>query len=327
MANKKRDLTSTFNAVAIAGTGIAAATVGGLAAFGSMGFGTPLMLGGLAVIGPLWYLSRSMPRKPLEVFFPWLAIAREIVIKETKPLKMPLWQKLLRVNAAAAVIIALAQPQWNPDAVLEGQGPVMLVIDNGWAAARNWPHRITEMDRVIDRAEKQNRPIIMLATAASPDGTPPRISAAMTPNEARAMMKDMKPQAWAPDHKAVAEAVAAMSGSKPSALLLSDGVDDEDAASMIRVLKDKTDLTLVRDKDGNGPRLLIPTEAAQDTLTVTVRRIDKEKTDITISASDETGHILVQQKAAFKDGESEAKVVFKVTAHARRLRSRLSIDG
>lgn len=327
MANKKNDLTSTYNAAAIAGTGIAAATVGGLAAFGSLGFGAPLMLGGLAVIGPLWYLSRSMPRKPLEVLFPWLAIAREIVFKETKPLKMPLWQKLLRVNAAAAVIVALAQPQWNPDAVVEGQGPVMLVVDNGWAAARNWPHRVTEMDKAIDRAEKQNRPIIMLATAPGPEGTPPHISAAMSPNEARAMMKDLKPQAWPTDHKAVAEAVSAMSGSKPSALLLSDGVDDENATSMVQALKDKTDLTVVRDKDGNGPRLLMPTGATRDALTVTVRRIDKEKTGLTISASDETGHILVQEKAFFKDGESEAKVVFKVAANARRLWSKLSIDG
>jgi|GEM_PF-5851130 len=79
---------------------------------------------------------------------------------------MPLWQRILRLTAAGLIITGLAQPQWNTEAPLEGKGPVVLVDDNDWSAARNWSARIDQMKIVIERAESADRQIIVV-----PNGT------------------------------------------------------------------------------------------------------------------------------------------------------------
>ena len=42
---------------------------------------------------------------------------------------------------AGLVILALAHPLLNPGGGMPGIGPVLLVVDDGWAAARDWPAR------------------------------------------------------------------------------------------------------------------------------------------------------------------------------------------
>ena len=56
-----------------------------------------------------------------------------------------------------------------PVRALPGCGPVLLVIDNGWASAGEWPRRVQAANSVLDRAERAGRQAALLTTA--PDGT------------------------------------------------------------------------------------------------------------------------------------------------------------
>ncbi len=57
---------------------------------------------------------------------------------EETPARTPWWLLALRLLAAGLVIIALARPVLDAGTALAGKGPVLLVMDNGWAAANDW---------------------------------------------------------------------------------------------------------------------------------------------------------------------------------------------
>ncbi len=54
---------------------------------------------------------------------------------------------------AALIIFALARPVLNPDRQsFAGEGPLLLVVDNGWASAAHWPERREAIEAAIERA-------------------------------------------------------------------------------------------------------------------------------------------------------------------------------
>ena len=57
---------------------------------------------------------------------------------EETPARTPWWLLALRLLAAGLVIVALARPVLDAGTALAGKGPVLLVMDNGWASADDW---------------------------------------------------------------------------------------------------------------------------------------------------------------------------------------------
>ena len=81
--------------------------------------------------------------------------------------RTPWWLLLLRVLAAGLVIVGLAQPVLDAGSHLPGAGPVLLVVDNGWAAASDWPRRMQMANGVLDSAARAGRQAALLATVAA----------------------------------------------------------------------------------------------------------------------------------------------------------------
>ena len=48
---------------------------------------------------------------------------------------------------------------------LTGSGPVIIAVDNTWAAAAHWGERTRALERFIAEAEAQSRPVIIAPTA------------------------------------------------------------------------------------------------------------------------------------------------------------------
>ena len=108
---------------------------------GPLAFATPWILGGLVVLPGLWWLLRLTPPAPRTVPFPALMLLRDLVAREETPAKAPFWLLALRLALVALMILGLAGPLWHPEAPLAGSGPLALVVDDGWAAAADWPSR------------------------------------------------------------------------------------------------------------------------------------------------------------------------------------------
>ena len=108
---------------------------------GTLAFASPwllLALGGLPIV---WWLLRVTPPAPRRMPFPAIRLLLGLVPREETPARTPWWLILLRTVLAALVIVALAHPLLNPRSTLPGSGPLILVVDDGWAAAHDWPRR------------------------------------------------------------------------------------------------------------------------------------------------------------------------------------------
>jgi hypothetical protein len=180
--------------------------------FGALAFLNPWLLAGLAALPVIYWLLRTVPPRPRQVPFPATRILVGLEAKETTPAKTPWWLTLIRMLAATLVIFALAEPVFNPEreTALKGSGPVVVVVDNGWAAASRWALRTRMLDRLFAEAEGQSRPVVVVPTATATKSASVRIEA---PASARSAVSTLQPHPFEPDRLAALEALeAALAG-------------------------------------------------------------------------------------------------------------------
>src|ERR1700759_2276736 len=122
-------------------------------ALGSLAFVSPWLLVALAGLRVIWWLLRIPPPAPRRIAFPAIRLLLGLVPRDETPARMPLWLILLRMALAALVILAGAQPLLNPATRLTSTGPIILVVDDGWAAARDWPARQAALTDLLTEAE------------------------------------------------------------------------------------------------------------------------------------------------------------------------------
>ena len=187
-------------------------------------FAEPWILAALAVLPVLWFLLRVTPPAPRTENFPAIRLLLGLHAREETPARTPWWLLLLRLVAAGLVIVALARPVLDAVASMSGNGPVLLVIDNGWASAPDWSRRMEAAGAVLDRAGRAGRDVGVLATAADGAGEAPRVLGPMAVPEARSRLAAVVPRAWSPDRLAAAVALEGWGQAGTSVVYIGDGV-------------------------------------------------------------------------------------------------------
>jgi len=130
-----------------------------------LGFGAPAILIGLALLPLIWFLLRVTPPKPQREPFPPLKILKQIIRQETTAHKTPWWLALLRLMIAGLVIFALAQPMMQPRQLLVNErDPLVLMIDNGFAAKASWSDHLDVAKRLINEARHHDLPVYIVPT-------------------------------------------------------------------------------------------------------------------------------------------------------------------
>ena len=170
---------------------------------GSLSFAAPWALAALLALPALWWLLRITPPTPLRVVFPPLRLLLGLTAREETAAKSPLWLILLRVALAVAVIFGLSDPVLNAARGLGGQGPVIVVVDDGWAAARDWAGRQAAMAGLLDQAAREGRPVLLTGTAPT-GGAVPDLQVTRA-EEARTRALALEPKPWAGDRAATLE--------------------------------------------------------------------------------------------------------------------------
>ena len=135
---------------------------------GAFAFAAPGMLALLVALPAIYFLLRLIPPLPKLVRFPAIRLLVGLEPAEQTPMKMPWWLLLLRLLLATALILAVARPLLNPQAELPGRGPLLLVMDDGWSSAPGWATRTAHAERLIQRAERANRPVVLVGTSMHP---------------------------------------------------------------------------------------------------------------------------------------------------------------
>src|SRR5471030_1248270 len=106
-------------------------------------FAAPAALAALALLAALYIFLRVTPPRPREILFPPLRLLLGLDRKDQTPHRTPWPLLLLRIAIAAAIILAMAGPIWNAIALPGGgPGPLLVLLDDGWAAAPSWERRI-----------------------------------------------------------------------------------------------------------------------------------------------------------------------------------------
>ncbi|MEZ5787197.1 MAG: DUF4159 domain-containing protein [Xanthobacteraceae bacterium] len=188
-----------------------------------LAFAQPLVLIALAGLPVLWWLLRLVPPRPRRIEFPPTRLLFEIAPKEETPTRTPWWLTLLRLLLAALVIIAAAGPKWNPAvATAESRAPLLLLVDDGWAAASTWNARLRTARDLIAQAQADRRGVALvpLSDAARDISLEPA-------DAAEAQLRLVKPKPHAVERSQILPALGRFIGAAPDLEIvwLADGVD------------------------------------------------------------------------------------------------------
>ncbi|MGD0104717.1 MAG: DUF4159 domain-containing protein [Rhodopila sp.] len=292
-------------------------------------FVAPWVLIGLLALPLLWWLLRVTPPVPRSEIFPAVRFLLGLDATEETPARTPWWLLALRLLAAGLVIVALARPVLDAGTALAGKGPVLLVMDNGWAAADDWARRKEAAGALLDRAERAGRRAALLTTAQDGSGAPIAVSATMPVADLRARLAAMQPQPWPSDRTAAADALLAWHDNTGAALIyvpdgLTDGAGfDRFAAAM----RDTGSVTEICCDAASSPLLLPPTSEA-DRLVVHLAQAPRATaTEASVLAQSGDGRTLARTGLTVPPGASLASGPIPLPPELRNRLTRLVLDG
>lgn len=297
-------------------------------AFFPLALTAPWALLALPALPLLWWLLRVVPPPPRRVRFPAIHLLLGLSGAEDAAARTPWWVLALRLLLAAAVILAAAGPIWQPVQGLGGNGPLLLVVDDSWAAARDWAARRDFLDGTLARAERDNRPVMLLPTAPPPEGGPVQVSPPMSAAQARPLVAALAPKPWGTDRAGALAALRALPrDTVMSVLWLADGVADGNATALARALQSLGGG--VEMVSGRTARVLSPPQdgAARDRVEVLVRRLPAGPEPLAVRALDGDGRVVARSEIMLADGQDAANVVLTLPADLRNRLTRLEIEG
>ncbi len=293
-----------------------------------LGFAQPLVLLGLLSLPVLWWLLRLVPPRPRRINFPPTRLLFEIAPKEETPARTPWWLTLLRLTLAGLIIVAAAGPQWNPPIAATDRGaPLLILMDDGWAAAAAWDERLRTADEMIARADADGRGVAVLPLSETG-----RDISLQTAGAARVQVNQLKPKPHTLDRSEALPLIKRFlaAAKEVEIVWLSDGVDLGKGSEFIAGLKEAVGnrpLTVV--SGGIAiPHALAAADNAAGALTVKVLRAETGKAENgLVKAIDLKGLPLGEAQFAFAPGDREAEASIDLPVEIRNDVARLEIAG
>ncbi|MGQ0662519.1 MAG: DUF4159 domain-containing protein [Pseudomonadota bacterium] len=300
-----------------------------MSGLGALAFLTPWWLGALAGLPILYWLLRVTPPAPRRTRFPAIRLLLALKPKEETPAQTPLWLLALRLVLATWIILALAHPVLNPAARLDGPGPLVVVVDDGWGAARNWSERKTAIADLIERAERAERTVLLLTTAPSIAGEAPRASRLMPARDARTQGAAIEPKPWPVDRAAAAASLGGLDFAGPANVVyLADGLEDGEVAAFLERLQRLGPVEMVMDPPDRLARLLLAPVAEAGGMSLAAARADGGAPALGfLRASADDGRLLAREELRWMDGQTSASARIVLPTELRNRLSRLEIEG
>jgi Domain of unknown function (DUF4159)/Aerotolerance regulator N-terminal len=298
-------------------------------ALGSLAFASPWLLIGLAALPVIWWLLRVTPPAPRRIAFPAIRLLLGLVPREETPARTPLWLILLRILLAALVIFAVAHPLLNPQTRLASTGPILVIVDDGWAAARDWPARQSALNNLLAEAEREDRQVVLVTTAPSATNEPSGPLAPIRTADARAAVQAMQPKPWPADRQAALTRLQALSLPEANlAVWLSDGVADAQSGALATYLAERGSLRYLAAAPAEAPLLLAAGDAEANDLGVVLRSLPAPAPRLyQVRASGEDGRLLARVAATIEPGAKSVEVQLPMPTELRNRAARVEVEG
>ena len=299
---------------------------------GALAFLNPWLLGALAALPLIYWLLRTIPPRPRRVAFPPTRILLDLINREKTPAKTPWWLTLIRMAAAALVILALAEPVLNPnpDTALKGSGPVVIVVDNGWASSSRFAERTRLVDRLISEAEGQSRPVLIAQTAPAGKTQILRIEA---PNAARSTAAALQPQPFEPMRTETAALLErTLAGEAHASIIwLADGIDHDgktrEFADKLASLAGSSGVVVIQSRSGDEAMAAAAGLGRDGKLEAHILRADGAQRAGIALAFSARGQRLGEAPFEFGPGARSTTVRFEMPLELRNQVTRVEIAG
>ncbi len=298
-------------------------------ALGSLGFLAPWFLTALVILPAIWLLLRVTPPAPRQLRFPAIRLLFDLKQPEETAARTPWWLLLMRLALAALVIIGLAQPVLNPSTLARTSGPLLLVIDDGWAGARGWALKQAAALEEVERAERDGRAVALLATAPAAGGEAPAVVGPLRARDFRSRLQALQPKPWAVDRAA---ATAALDRFKVEgsvqALYFADGLNDPMMNGLAVKLQGLGALRVAAPTGEDLPVLLLPPDNRPGEVDLSLRRADGAVAMVgAVRAIAGDGRLLAREPLRFEAGAREATLRLRLPIELRNELARLEVDA
>ncbi|MEP3277454.1 MAG: DUF4159 domain-containing protein [Stappiaceae bacterium] len=298
-----------------------------MSGFLPIAFSSPWVLSALILLPAIWWLLRLVPPRPKEILFPPTRLLLDIENKEETPSQSPWWLTVLRLLMAAIVILALAGPIWRPAAgpVASASGPLWLILDNGWASAREWPERLSAAEAIIRQAENVGTPVLLAATA---DGTSQPLVPG-TAQEARDRLRALAPRSWPAKPNDLSDALqTAFTEAAPGNIIwMTDGLGGSEVdafAAKLASFGGDNDITLYQ-----APEMIVGLSDVRNLADKMIVEGNRSQAtgpnSLAVRAHDAKGLVLGQATMSFNDGEAVAEASFELPVELRNEIARVEI--
>lgn len=300
---------------------------------GAFSFVFPWVLTALAVLPLVWLLLRVTPPAARRLYFPAIRLLFGLSSPEKSAARTPWWLMLLRLVCIGLIIVALAEPVLNLRQAMR-QSPLVMLVDDGWAAASQWTQRQAALVRVLEGAARDNRPVMMITTAPAQSSTPAALSYAPA-TDVLDIARGLTAKPWSTNRTATLEQLKTSTLRPPAeAIWITDGVAstaDQDIAAYLQRLGR---LTVLTGPQQSGPYVLGPADRVPDgdenVIEVTVRRPAVSNSSVAttgVLALDDAGRTVARTEASFEKDESVTTARFTVPTALGNRMARLSVDG
>ena len=291
---------------------------------GGLGFDAPLILLALVALPVLWWLLRAIPPAPILRRFPGVALLIGLTDKETTTDRTPWWLLLLRALAIGAAIIGFAGPILAPQhAAPPGTGPLLVLVDGGWADAPDWPARAAHVTDLLAEAQRLGRPVAVASLAEAPQPVTFQTGEALARRVAA-----KQPHPWLGGLDADWAKVLPEGGFETR--WLSDGLDHAGQADLTAALQAHGAVTVIR-SPGSLIALKPPVFAAGAITLTALRPLGGPATQVEVAAigPDPSGaeRDLTRATLVFDEGAASAEEKLELPPELRNRIARFEIVG
>ncbi len=303
---------------------------------GTLAFAAPAALVALVALPAIWWLLRVTPPTPAHVNFPPIRFLAALASTDESAARTPPWLVVLRLLLAMAVILGAAHPLINTGGGVAGSGPLVLIVDDGWAAAEDWDDRRVRMTGLVDLAERENRSVVLVTTAPTSQEGDEDIARLMSASEARAAVQALEPNPWATDRAAAIEALTKLGREAnwpPGEVAwLGDGLDEPrsvlSVGALAQSLRPLGKVTVVAPPVVDTAMALLPPEAQTGALAFTAIRAGTDGAmAVTLRAFSEEDGILATAPVSFADGARDATGSLQLPAELLARLTRVEIES
>ncbi|WP_342361197.1 DUF4159 domain-containing protein [Terrarubrum flagellatum] len=293
---------------------------------GSLAFSAPLTLAALAALPALYWLLKVTPPRPRRVDFPPLRILLDLLPEKETVARTPWWLLALRLGVAAALILALAAPVWNARrAVISSDGPLLLIIDNGWPSAPDWRQRVAAAEQTLVSAQARGRAVALVATADL--AQEPSLGDA---GQALEKLRGLQPQPHLPERGAHAGRIAQFLDRQPDmgVVWIADGLSTQSPDPLMAELAKRTSGRTIEisRQPTVATRALAGVDNGASGLNVRVLRADlAARGEALLRALDKKGLPLGEGRASFKNEELETTAPIDLPLELRNQVARVEI--